>query len=350
MDEVKIWAIGDSHAAEPLESKSQVETEALLEETLVRNPDLLIRGLKLVGRQTPTEGGPLDLLGVDTDGRLVVFELKRGTLSRDAVAQVVDYASYLDTMELTALAEYISDRSGEHGIENIEDFQEWYGRQDFGELESLKPLRLFLVGLGTDDRTERMVRFLADNSNMDISLLTFHGFEHDGKTLLAKQVEVEGSADVGPSTAGRRPGAAERRARLDGRLEAFGVSELFAAVRDMFREKWHGPSENIGPTAIGFRLRERTETGMRNTSYARIAPWQGKVRMIFYGWAVRLCPGEFDQVKDSIPSETEGWGGESAVVFQLDTAEWETHKERLYALTQAVYKALEDRNQEEAPV
>ena len=132
-------------------------------------------GLKLVGRQTPTEGGPLDLLGVDTDGRLVVFELKRGTLSRDAVAQVVDYASYLDTMELTALAEYISDRSGEHGIENIEDFQKWYSR-DFGELESLKPLRLFLVGLGTDDRTERMVRFLADNSNMDISMLTFHGF------------------------------------------------------------------------------------------------------------------------------------------------------------------------------
>ena len=163
MDEVKIWAIGDSHAAEPLESKSQVETEALLEETLVRNPDLLIRGLKLVGRQTPTEGGPLDLLGVDPDGRLVVFELKRGTLSRDAVAQVVDYASYLDTMELTALAEYISDRSGEHGIENIEDFQKWYSR-DFGELESLKPLRLFLVGLGADDRTERMVRFLADNS------------------------------------------------------------------------------------------------------------------------------------------------------------------------------------------
>ena len=159
MDEVKIWAIGDSHAAEPLESKSQVETEALLEETLVRNPDLLIRGLKLVGRQTPTEGGPLDLLGVDPDGRLVVFELKRGTLSRDAVAQVVDYASDLDTMELTALAEYISDRSGEHGIENIEDFQDWYGRQDFGELESLKPLRLFLVGLGSDDdRTERMVR------------------------------------------------------------------------------------------------------------------------------------------------------------------------------------------------
>ena len=79
MDEVKIWALdGDSNVT-PLASKDQTATESLLEETLVRNPDLLIPGLRLVGRQTPTDGGPLDLLGVDEDGRLVVFELKRGT-------------------------------------------------------------------------------------------------------------------------------------------------------------------------------------------------------------------------------------------------------------------------------
>ena len=53
--------------------------------------------LTLVGRQTPTEGGPLDLLGVDGDGKLVVFELKRGTLLRDAVAQILDYASPIST-------------------------------------------------------------------------------------------------------------------------------------------------------------------------------------------------------------------------------------------------------------
>ena len=77
MDEVKIWALdGDSNVV-PLASKGQTDTDSLLEETLVRNPDLLIPGLRLVGRQTPTDGGPLDLLGVDEDGRLIVFELKR---------------------------------------------------------------------------------------------------------------------------------------------------------------------------------------------------------------------------------------------------------------------------------
>ena len=81
MDEVKIWAVDDESNVVPLASKGQTDTELLLEETLVSNPGLLLPGLPglrgLVGRQTQagTEGGPLDLLGVDEDGRLVVFEL-----------------------------------------------------------------------------------------------------------------------------------------------------------------------------------------------------------------------------------------------------------------------------------
>ena len=87
-DDIRIWEIdGSSQAAEPLDSASRMETERSLEDVLVRNPEMLMPGLMLVGRQTPIDGGILDLLGVDEDGRLVVFELKREKLSRDAVAQ-----------------------------------------------------------------------------------------------------------------------------------------------------------------------------------------------------------------------------------------------------------------------
>ena len=199
MEDIKLWELGGTQA-KPLGLNNRLESEGFFEDTLVKNPELLIDGMTLVGRQTPTEGGPLDLLGVDSDGKLVVFELKRGTLSRDAVAQIIDYASDLDSLDLDALADRISEKSGAHGIDKIENFQEWYNSEGFGELESLKPLRMFLVGLGADDRTERMVRFLAQNSGMDISLLTFHAFDYNGKTILAKQVEVEAADE--PS---RRP-------------------------------------------------------------------------------------------------------------------------------------------------
>lgn len=85
-----------------------MDSELRLEEILVKNPEMLIPGLTLVGRQTGTDGGPLDLLGVDSDGRLVLFELKRGSLSRDAVAQIIDYASDLTSMGIDALADRIA--------------------------------------------------------------------------------------------------------------------------------------------------------------------------------------------------------------------------------------------------
>ena len=70
---------------------------------------------------------------MDEDGRLVVFELKRGTLSRDAVAQIIDYASDLDAKTDIALAEHIAANSGVSGIERIEDFEEWYGENTEGQ-------------------------------------------------------------------------------------------------------------------------------------------------------------------------------------------------------------------------
>ena len=74
MEDIQIWSIDGTQVAQ-LAPSDQMESEHLLEEVLVSNPALLMDDLRLVGRQTPTEGGPLDVLGVDGDGRLVVFEL-----------------------------------------------------------------------------------------------------------------------------------------------------------------------------------------------------------------------------------------------------------------------------------
>ncbi len=338
MDEVKIWAVDDDSNVVPLASKGRTESESLLEETLVKNPELLIPGLTLVGRQTPTEGGPLDLLGVDEDGRLVVFELKRGTLSRDAVAQIIDYASYLNDMDPNALANHISKQSGKHGIKKIENFHGWYN-QEFGEQEELMPPRMFLVGLGVDYRTERMVSFLA--SSMDISLLTFHGFEYDGKTFLAKQVQVEGDIDSPLHPAGGFPSAAVRKERLAARIEESGVSELFYSAADMFRDSWDDLKEQSSQERLNFRLWQRTESGTRKrVSYACIEPVQGKIRINFYPRALELCPNEFDQVEQEIQSELGTWNG---LAFPLDEVGWETHNERLGALSKAVYQAWESR-------
>jgi len=108
----------------------------MLEDVLVANPDRLISRLTLVGRQIPVETGFVDLVGIDEDGRLVVFELKREKLTRAAVAQVLDYCTYLETLSDSEIGALLAERSGRDGIGRIGDFEEWYGSQ---RGESLRP-------------------------------------------------------------------------------------------------------------------------------------------------------------------------------------------------------------------
>lgn len=347
MEGIKIWQL-DGTRAIPLASANRLRSEQMLEEALVENPQLLIEGLTLVGRQTPTDGGPLDLLGVDQDGRLAVFELKRGILSRDAVAQVIDYASHLDDMDLEELAGHIGAASGAHGIDKIESFEEWYGPQ-FGELESLKPLRLFLVGLGVDDRTERMVRFLANNSAMDISLLTFHGFDQGGKSLLAKQVEVEPTDNAQRTVRRRRRSRQELQEVFNKKLSRCGVPELFHEIKGVF--DWPRALKRPNSHGLVFKLQRPTPSGRYSVQFARVDPNEDEVGMVFFPRAIRLCREEFRPRVEEVPYKTsppdpEGLPADEdeqpEIQFHLTPEVWNDHKPSLTALAQAVYEAWEE--------
>lgn len=358
LEEIKLWAMDGSGGATPLPLAQQTDSERLLEDTLVNNPDLLTEGLSLVGRQAPTEGGPLDLLGVDDDGRLVVFELKRGALSREAVAQVIDYASFLDAMTEGELASYISARSGTHGIETIEDFDEWYDSKSGGQgLASLKPVRMVLVGLGVDERTTRMVRFLA--KGVDIALLTFHGYSYNGSTLLARQVQVEVGSEPEPARQPRqRLGRRRRRELLEQRIDEHTENwpearELWDAVLEMFRDNFPDPVEVAGMGASEWakrRLRLRMSGGGPARAALQLGPFglhPGLVSLIFFPDAVDLCLNKFVQLRRELPYQT--WPANSPrkeegvieIQFLLKSlADWESHKEKLAEVTRSVYEAL----------
>ena len=359
LDEIKIWAADGSGGATALEAAHQIESERLLEDTLVNNPDMLMPGLTLVGRQTRTEGGPLDLLGVDDDGRLVVFELKHGMLSRDAVAQVIDYASYLDAMPEGELANYISERSGTHGVERIEDFDEWYDAKSGGQgIGALKPVRMVLVGLGVDATTSRMAQFLA-TGGMDFSLLTFHGYSYDGSTLLARQVQVDAIAEPQETVQPlRRLGRRRRRELLENRIEEHTKNwpearELWDAVLEMFQENFPDPVEVAGMGKSEWakhRLRLRMPTGGPARAALQLGPFEAHpelVSLIFFPSAVELNLDEFTQLQREIPFNTwparhsQSEAGVIEIQFPLKSlAEWETHKEKLAAATRSVYDAL----------
>ena len=359
LEEIKLWAMDGARGAQPLPSAAQTPSEDLLEKALASNPDMLMPGLTLVGRQTRTEGGPLDLLGVDRYGRLALFELKRGSLNRGAVAQIIDYASYLEAMDDETLARHIADYSGRHGIDNIDDFGGWYSENHSGlELSEMRPIRLFLVGLGVDDTTTRMVRFLAQKG-VELSLLTFHGYTYEGKTLLARQVQVEAVAEPVEGRQ-RRPrlGRAERRELLEQHIDQHTAErpearELWNAVLGMFHENLRSPIER--PTGGGgeptkHRLRLRMPGRGRSLAATQLGPFgphTGLVSAIFFSDTVRLCLEHFIQLRRDIPSyltwprnSPERETGAIEIEFPFNSlADWETHKGGLAAVTRSVYEA-----------
>jgi hypothetical protein len=58
-------------------ARGQLANEGMIEAWVARQPELLGLEILIIGRQVQTDfGGRIDLLGLDADGGLVIFELK----------------------------------------------------------------------------------------------------------------------------------------------------------------------------------------------------------------------------------------------------------------------------------
>ena len=352
MDEIEVWAIEDSQIVR-LE-RTAMDLESSLEDTLVAHPEMLQPNLKLIGRQLPVGDGFLDILGVDGEGRLVVFELKRGTLSRNAVAQVIDYGSALRKMTPGDLAALIEEYSARSGIDKIENFEEWY-REEFGEsLDLLRPLNMFLVGLGADEATRRMVDFLAE-AGLDISLISFYGFDYGDKTLLAKQVQVESALSSVTSSLAK----AERLRALEKRAEELGASDLWKNAKQLIWDDWHrvvqgknaGLYEDPRANGITFKLPVRKESGATSSlaflAVELIVDPNG-IEIVYYPRAVDLCKDKFDQHNNEDGSFESRPPLRAAVTERVNeevflrlrsTDEWEERRDVLSELTQEVFRS-----------
>lgn len=343
-DEIKLWAIEDSSSnVENLRPTDRLEKESFLEDVLVNDPHMLMPGLTLVGRQTQTEGGYLDLLGVDENGKLVVFELKREKLTRKAVAQAIDYCSFLESLEEPELATHISERSESSGIAKIEDFEEWYSeRYPNNELTELKPVRMVLVGLGVDTVAQRMVEFLA-KSGVDISLLTFHGYQFGDRTLLARQAQEGEARDA--SSKSKQQRYAERRRRHAELTERLGIVELW---KDVVQELSVADHEHVRKSGFTFYMNSiKIDDGSYSGSHSVVIEEDsGKIRLTFYPAAVHLCHNEFKKVEQTIPFESRkppNAPPTNTVLNEwyclLDDKNWPKHKGTLAALASAVTDA-----------
>ncbi len=337
---IGIWQIDlESRKPTKLHPAKQVDTEEMLEDILTTNPGMLMRGLTLVGRQVPVATGYIDLLGIDNEGRLTVFELKREKLTRKAVAQVLDYGSYLESLSESELATLIAKESGKNGIDEITDFVEWHEDQWEGPV---KPVQMMLVGLGADVNARRMVDYLAERG-VDIGIVTFHGYTRGDAMLLARQAE-----DPPPVKNGGGKTQEAYKQEVHRKAIEYGVTNLLQDARQAL-------NYCVGSyyTKSGITYRQRTiilpENVHVRASHFITLNEHGKVQIIFPPGTVDLCYEHFEQLKNAIPFETKPAIHVYATervrkqwFCRLDEESWQKHKERLIEFVQAMEKAFAD--------
>lgn len=347
-DKIRLWKVSDetgkNPSAIPLDELYQSETEQKLEDLLVSSPDLLVPGLVLIARQLPTAGGPLDLLGVDPSGRLVLFELKRGTLTREAVAQILDYASDLIAHDADDFAKLVESHSGQRGIDSFDDFSDWFQREYPSAIGAPpEDPRLVLVGLGVDDRARRIVNFLA-LAGVDIQLVTFQAFRAGNETLMARRVEtVEPSKSRSGGTGGTKEGNRQILFQL---AREHGVEDLLRDVSDHIDKnlpayRWPGK------TAYSFTLQERTEQGRPTLrSYLSLLVDQKTKGTILLGLSelmVEAAPKAIDDALAALPAARRTESSWTPFELPITAASWPKIRESLGSLLEAIERTWKNR-------
>jgi hypothetical protein len=139
-----------------------------LESWIASNPTIIGSDLAIIGRQVQTKSGPLDLLAIDNDGNLVIIELKRDVLPREALAQAIDYASDISDWSIDKISEICL----KYTTKSLEDIvNEHFPAVILENISINANQRIILIGFAIEESLERMIEWLSDNYGFNINAI-----------------------------------------------------------------------------------------------------------------------------------------------------------------------------------
>jgi hypothetical protein len=222
--EVGIWRI---NGAPERVHFSSIEKESKLEDVLYNDIGILDPSLMVVGRQVPTSFGKfIDLLAIDAQGDLTVVELKRDRTPREVVAQVLDYASWVQDLtyeHVTAI--YAEQYPGQHFEQALAD--------RFGAVDPPESLnedhRLVVVASELDNSTERIIAYLSANYGVPVNAVFFRHFKEGDNEYLVRSWLID--PDQAEAQSSRAP-------IPKGGKEAWNGVDFYAAIGEGPHRRW----------------------------------------------------------------------------------------------------------------
>jgi hypothetical protein len=188
--EIKTWQIKDGKlvAVSTSLAENGKKEKYDLEQWIKSNPLILGEDIEIIGEQVQTSSGPMDFLGIDTNGNTVIVELKRNKLPREALAQAIDYAS--------DVAGWDNDRFKEICLsftnQTLEDYlQEKFEGVAIEDLAINQAQRLLLVGFSIEESLARMIEWLSDVYSVGINVIMLnYAKTTQGDEVLSRMVMI----------------------------------------------------------------------------------------------------------------------------------------------------------------
>ena len=242
------WQIHSSGKPRRLKSGA-IDLEKDLEDWVDADVDIVADDVLVIGRQVSTSWGTvLDLLGIDTEGNLVIIELKRHQTLRETIAQGLEYAAWASKLSYDDVVTLASSRfQDEDGLKGA--FAARFKAELPSTLNELQ--RVLIVAPTIDDTTDTVVRYLAETYRLPINAVSFDVFGDPGDQVLVRHFVREQSDIPAPSTTKKKP--SRTMDEFLARSTENGVREIadeLLTLRDLFPQTvaYH----------LAFNLRART--------------------------------------------------------------------------------------------
>ena len=311
--EIKLWRIEEDRP-KPV-SQDKLDLESRLENWIRDDIGLVNDDLLVIGQQVPTDHtGDIDLLAMDSEANLVILELKRDRTPRDIVAQILDYASYVQKLGLSRIQGIAVNSDFLDGKSLEEAFSEKFGF-DLPEFVN-QTHRMYIVASSLDSATERIVGYLSETHGVDINVATFAYFDVGGQEMIGRSMLLDEEAVQTRSeirrTSKRRQNLTQ--AELRDIAAENKVAELWDRAYYGFRPISQGTTRSLSTLSFQIRI-----VGVGLRSFLSIVPgWSSdekglvlRVRDQFISEHFNIPQDEIQGVcGDEVKDFPDVWGGE----------------------------------------
>lgn len=256
-DEVRVWQVTKDDKLTEIKA-SKLNREERIEKWITKDISVLEpdkSGLLVIGEQVQTAfGKEIDLLCIDSEGDLVIVELKRDKTPREVTAQALDYASWVKDLGATEI-ENIAAGYLKNGKHLKDAFEETFGQEFPDVINGDHAIKV--VASEIDDSTERIIRYLSEKG-IDINVVRFQMFQsEDGRELLVRTYTVP--PDEAEQNTGRRTKRTSSYKTLEERIDEC-TNE---AERAFLGERLEVPTQEKNRRSLLYRMSGRIRYYLR---------------------------------------------------------------------------------------